>query len=184
MTTVRMIWAEARNRIVGADGGIPWRLPEDQQNFRARTTGSTVLMGRATWDSLPARFRPLPGRRNVVLTRNPAWRAEGAEVVHSVDEAVAVAGEIWVMGGAAVYAAFLPMAALVLRTRVDLDVAGDTVAPELGAEGVVAASSGWQISAGGLRYVIEELVRAGAPGAAKIASTGYSSGPTVGESHS
>jgi dihydrofolate reductase len=170
MTVVRMIWAEARNRIVGADGGIPWRLPEDQQNFRLLTGGSTVVMGRATWDSLPTRFRPLPGRRNVVLTRDPAWRAEGAEVVHSVDEAAKVADESWVIGGAAVYAAFLPRAARIVRTRIDLEVAGDTQAPELGDEWVLDASTGWQTSAGGLRYVIEELVlREGEPRAAKIA---------------
>ncbi|MET0414472.1 MAG: dihydrofolate reductase [Actinoplanes sp.] len=155
MTTVHMIWAEAKDRIVGADGGIPWRLSEDQQNFRARTTGATVVMGRATWDSLPARFRPLPGRRNVVLTRDPAWQAEGAEVVHSVDEAEKVADEIWVMGGAEVYAAFLPVATSILRTRIDLEVAGDTQAPDLGDDWVVDSSSGWQMSANGLRYVIE-----------------------------
>ncbi len=170
MTTVRMIWAEARDRIVGADGGIPWRLPEDQQHFRARTTGSVVLMGRATWDSLPARFRPLPGRRNVVLTRDPSWRAEGAEVAHAVDEAVAMADEIWVMGGAAVYAAFLPVATRIVRTRIDLDVAGDTQAPELGPDWVPDTSTGWLTSSTGLRYVIEDLVRReGEPRAAKIA---------------
>ena len=185
--TVRMIWAEARDRIVGADGGIPWRLPEDQANFRARTLGSTMVMGRATWDSLPARFRPLPGRRNVVLTRDPAWRAEGAEAVHSVAEAAEVADQIWVMGGAAVYAAFLPSAARILRTRIDLDVAGDTRAPELGDEWVVETSSGWRTSTGGLRFVMEELVRVqrdGGPRAAKIVRTDYSSGPTVDETHS
>ena len=165
-----MIWAEARDRIVGADGGIPWRLPEDQQNFRALTTGSAVVMGRATWDSLPARFRPLPGRRNVVLTRDRSWRAEGAEVVHSVDAAAAVADGIWVIGGAAVYAAFLPVAARVVRTRIDLDVAGDTQAPELGPSWELDSSTGWLTSSTGLRYVIEDLVRReGEPRAAKIA---------------
>lgn len=169
MTAVHLIWAEARDRIVGADGGIPWRLPEDQRNFRARTTGSVVVMGRATWDSLPERFRPLPGRRNVVLTRDPSWRAGGAEAVHSIEEALAVADEFWVIGGAAVYEAFLPAATHILRTRIDLDVAGDTRAPELGDEWTVAKSSGWQTAAGGLRYVIEDLERN--PVAAKIAPT-------------
>ncbi|GID25962.1 dihydrofolate reductase [Paractinoplanes brasiliensis] len=158
--TVHLIWAEARHRVVGADGAIPWRLPEDQALFRQRTTGATVVMGRATWDSLPERFRPLPGRRNVVLTRDPQWSAPGAEVVHSVDEAMAY-GEIWVMGGESVYRAFLPLADHILRTRVDLDVAGDTYAPDPGDAWVVSESSGWQTSRDGLSFVVEELVRAG-----------------------
>jgi dihydrofolate reductase len=179
--TVRMIWAEARDRVIGADGGIPWRLSEDQMMFSERTAGGTVVMGRGTWDSLPARFRPLPGRRNVVLTRDPAWAAEGAEVVHSVDQVDTSAGEVWVAGGAAVYAAFLPLAALILRTRIDLDVPGDTRAPELSADWIVESDTGWRTSANGLRYITEELVRAAdlgrpivraahliRPGAAKI----------------
>ena len=157
--TVHMIWAEARDRVVGAKGEIPWRLPEDQRMFRDRTGGATVVMGRATWDSLPERFRPLPGRRNVVLTRNPSWSAPGAEVVHSVDE-VDLSGEVWVMGGEAVYRALLPKAEHILRTRIDLDVEGDTWAPELDGRWVVTASSGWQTSGGGLRFIVEELARA------------------------
>ncbi|WP_236047603.1 dihydrofolate reductase [Paractinoplanes ovalisporus] len=155
-----MIWAEANGRVVGANGEIPWRLPEDQAMFRQRTTGATVVMGRATWDSLPERFRPLPGRRNVVLTRDPQWTAPGAEVAHSIDEALAY-GEIWVMGGEAVYAAFLPHADHILRTRLELDVPGDTYAPDPGERWVVTASAGWQTSQSGLRFVVEELVREG-----------------------
>ncbi|SNY49536.1 dihydrofolate reductase [Paractinoplanes atraurantiacus] len=158
--TVHMIWAEAHDRVVGANGAIPWRLSEDQRMFRERTGGATVVMGRATWDSLPERFRPLPGRRNVVLTRDPSWSAEGAEVVHSVEE-VDLTGEVWVIGGEAVYTAFLPLADHLLRTRVDLAVSGDTYAPELGDGWVVTSSSGWQTSQSGLRYVVEELVRTG-----------------------
>ena len=171
--TVHLIWAEARGRVVGADGAIPWRLPEDQRMFRARTQGATVVMGRATWDSLPERFRPLPGRRNVVLTRDRSWSAPGAEVAHGIDE-VDLSGEVWIIGGATVYAAFLPRARHILRTRIDLDVTGDTHAPELGPEWVVSTASTWQTSEGGLRYLVEELVRhgqAGAPGAAGVAAT-------------
>ena len=158
--TVHMIWAEARDRVVGAKGEIPWRLSEDQKMFRLRTGGATVVMGRATWDSLPERFRPLPGRRNVVLTRDPAWSAPGAEVAHSVAE-VDLSGEVWVMGGEAIYQAFLPVAGHILRTRIDLDVeGGDTFAPELGERWVVTSSSGWQTSEGGLRFVVEELTPA------------------------
>lgn len=156
--TVHMIWAEAHDRVIGAAGAIPWRLPEDQRMFRERTGGATVVMGRATWDSLPARFRPLPGRRNVVLTRDPAWSAEGAEVVHDV-AAVDLGGEVWIIGGAAVYAAFLPVTEHILRTRVDLAVPGDTRAPELGAEWAVTGSSGWRTSESGLRFVVEDLAR-------------------------
>jgi dihydrofolate reductase len=158
--TVHMVWAEAHHRVVGGDGAIPWRLPEDQAMFRQRTTGATVVMGRATWDSLPERFRPLPGRRNVVLTRDPEWTAPGAEVVHSVGEALAY-GEIWVMGGEAVYRAFLPHAHHILRTRVDLDVPGDTYAPDPGDGWVVTESTDWQTSQSGLRFVVEELFREG-----------------------
>ncbi|WP_250038159.1 dihydrofolate reductase [Paractinoplanes maris] len=156
--TLHLIWAEARDRVVGADGAIPWRLSEDQKMFRARTDGATVVMGRATWDSLPERFRPLPGRRNVVLTRDPSWSAPGAEVAHSVGE-VDLSGEVWVIGGESVYRAFLPRAEHILRTRIDLDVAGDTHAPELDDGWVVTSSSGWQTSGNGLRYVVEELAR-------------------------
>ncbi|WP_250006118.1 dihydrofolate reductase [Actinoplanes sp. M2I2] len=156
--TLHLIWAEARDRVIGAKNEIPWRLPEDQTMFRERTTGATVVMGRATWDSLPERFRPLPGRRNVVLTRDPSWSAPGAEVVHAVGE-VDLSGEVWVMGGEAVYRAFLPVAEHILRTRIELDVDGDTYAPVLPDQWVVTSSSGWQTSRSGLRYIVEELVR-------------------------
>jgi dihydrofolate reductase len=174
--SVHMIWAQAHDRVVGADGGIPWRLPEEQRLFRERTMGATVVMGRGTWDSLPARVRPLPGRRNVVLTRDTGWTAEGAEVAHGVDDVEVTSGEIWIIGGAAVWSEFLPLATNILRTHVDLQVAGDTRAPELGAEWVISADSGWQEGPGGLRYRVEELVRAQSPPAA-IDEIRYSSRP-------
>jgi dihydrofolate reductase len=157
--TVHLIWAEAHDRVIGAGGGIPWRIPAEQQMFRARTMGATVVMGRGTWDSLPASRRPLPGRRNVVLTRDRAWAAAGAEVVHGTGDLDLTAGEIWIIGGAGVYRAFLPVAAHIVRTRVDLRVDGDTFAPELGAEWVHSADGGWQATAEGVRYRTEELVR-------------------------
>jgi dihydrofolate reductase len=132
--TVSMIWAEAHDRVIGADGGIPWRIPGEQALFKQRTMGSTVVMGRATWDSLPPRWRPLPGRRNVVLTRDPDWAADGAEPAASIDEVLERYPDVWVIGGAGVYAAFLPYADRVVRTEIDLAVAGDTRAPELGDE--------------------------------------------------
>lgn len=168
---VHMIWAEARDGTIGKDGAIPWRVPEDQAMFRELTMGATVVMGRATWDSLPARFRPLAGRRNVVITRDPAWRAEGAEVVHGVGEVDVADGETWVIGGAAIYQAFLPVATHIVRTLVDLDVSGDVRAPSVGEDWRIERDTGWLTSASGLRYLTQEFVRARktvAPGAAKI----------------
>jgi dihydrofolate reductase len=159
--TVHMIWAEARDRVIGAGGGIPWHLPGEQALFKERTMGATVIMGRATWDSLPERVRPLPGRRNVVLTRDPQWAAPGAEVAHAV-HGVDLGDDVWVMGGAAIYEAFLPVATHVVRTRIDLDVAGDTRAPVLGDSWTVVADSGWLTAANGLRYVVEDLERGSA----------------------
>jgi dihydrofolate reductase len=160
--TVHMIWAEARDRVIGADGGIPWRLPGEQLIFRERTMGSTVVMGRATWDSLPERFRPLPGRRNVVLTRDRAWTAPGAEVRHAIDEVDLSQGEIWITGGAEIYLAFLPYATHIVRTRIDAAVDGDTQAPALGDDWEISGEPAWHTAPNGLRYVVEELGRVGA----------------------
>ena len=103
---IALIWAQADGGVIGNAGAIPWRLPEDQARFKELTMGSTVLMGRLTWESLPASVRPLPGRRNLVLTSDPEWSAAGAERVVSVEAAAArVEGDLWVIGGAAVYAA-------------------------------------------------------------------------------
>ncbi|GAA0551653.1 dihydrofolate reductase [Paractinoplanes ferrugineus] len=156
--TVHLIWAEAGDRVIGADGGIPWHLPGEQALFKERTMGATVVMGRATWDSLPAKVRPLPGRRNIVLTRDPQWSAPGAEAAHAV-HGVDLTEEVWVIGGAAVYEAFLPVATHVVRTRIDLEVAGDTRAPALGKSWAVVSDSGWLTATNGLRYVVEELER-------------------------
>ncbi|MEV6342225.1 dihydrofolate reductase [Actinoplanes sp. NPDC051851] len=158
--TVHLIWAEARGRVIGHRGEIPWRIPGEQRLFKERTLGGTVVMGRVTWDSLPARVRPLPGRRNVVLTRDPGWSAEGADVVAGPD---GIAGEeYWVMGGAEIYALFLPRAGHVVRTLIDLDVEGDTHAPELGPEWVVSAETPWQEAPGGVRYRVQDLTRSAA----------------------
>jgi dihydrofolate reductase len=155
--TIHLIWAEARDGVIGANGGIPWHVPGEQQIFKAYTMGATVVMGRATWDSLPDRVRPLPGRRNVVLTRQPGWAAAGAEVCRSVDEVLRAHDDFWVMGGGAVYAAFLPYAGHIVRTRIDLAVAGDTFAPRLGPQWQVAAGAQWRTSDTGVRYLVEEL---------------------------
>jgi dihydrofolate reductase len=156
--TVSMIWAEAKDRVIGAGGGIPWRIPGEQAEFKRRTTGSTVVMGRGTWDSLPPRFRPLPGRRNVVLTRDKEWSAPGAETAGSVDEVLAEGGDVWVIGGAGVYEAFLPHADLIVRTEIDLSVPGDTFAPVLG-DDWTARPGDWQITDSAPRYRVVEHIR-------------------------
>jgi dihydrofolate reductase len=116
-------------------------------------------MGRATWESLPPGRRPLPGRRNVVLTRDPGWTAAGAEVAGSVEEVLDRYADAWIIGGAGVYAAFLPHADLIVRTEIDLEVPGDTYAPALGA-GWTARPGPWQQTPGdGPRYRVVEHVR-------------------------
>ena len=161
--SIALIWAQAREGVIGADGGLPWHLPEDLALFRRLTTGSTVVMGRRTWESLPERFRPLPGRRNVVLTSDPAWSAEGADRCGSVTEVLGAHESVWVIGGGAVYAAFLPHADRVVVTDVDLQVDGDTWAPTLdGGWHAVGRTpeEGWSVSeASGLRYVVTEYRR-------------------------
>lgn len=132
---VSLVAALARGRVIGRDGTVPWRLPEDLAYFRAVTTGHPVIMGRRTWDSLPERFRPLPGRRNVVVTRNPSWAADGAERAHTLAEALRLvdgAERVSVIGGGEMYEAALPLADELLLTEVDLDVEGDTFFPPVG----------------------------------------------------
>ena len=128
-----LVAAVARNGVIGRDGGIPWRIPEDMQRFRELTVGHPVVMGRRTWESLPERFRPLPGRRNIVVTRDARWSSEGTDRAGSLEEAlelVADAERVFVIGGAAVYASALPLADELALTEIDADVEGDTFFPE------------------------------------------------------
>jgi len=130
--TIALVAAIARGGVIGRDNTIPWRLPEDVAYFKALTTGHPVVMGRRTWCSLPDRFRPLPDRRNVVVTRNPAWHGEGAERAASLGEALQLLGgeaRVFVIGGAELYAAALPVADQLLLTEIDADVEGDTFFP-------------------------------------------------------
>jgi dihydrofolate reductase len=160
--TVALIWAQARGGVIGADGGLPWHLPEDLALFRRLTTGSTVVMGRRTWQSLPDRFRPLPGRTNVVLTSDPDWSADGARRAASVDHVLAEHGSFWVIGGGAVYRAFLPHADRLVVTDVDVAVAGDTWAPVIGPEWRRVARTpeeDWSASSSGPRYAVSEYER-------------------------
>jgi len=144
------------------DGALPWHLPEDLRLFRALTTGGTVVMGRRTWESLPARFRPLPGRRNVVLSSSLDPAGLGAEVVRTVEDVLALQSDLWVIGGGGVYAALLAHADEVVVTEVDAQLPGDTWAPPLGADwalGVRVPATGWSESSGGLRFRVSQWRR-------------------------
>ena len=157
--SVRLIWAQAANGVVGDDNTLPWRIPEDLARFRALTTGATVVMGRRTWESLPARFRPLPDRRNVVVTRDPSYDAPGADVLTSIDAALALPGDIWIGGGAEIYAATMTFADALHVTDVELEVEGDTFAPPIGPEWDAVDVGEWQTSSTGIRFRWRELVR-------------------------
>ena len=125
-----LIAALDRNRLIGAGGALPWRLPEDLRHFKALTWGKPVLMGRKTWDSLG---RPLPGRRNIVITRQPGWQAAGAETVHGLEAALALCGEapeVMVIGGAEIYRQALPLARRLYLTEIDAAFTGDAWFPE------------------------------------------------------
>jgi len=124
-----LVVAMARNGVIGQDGALPWHLPDDLRRFKALTLGKPILMGRRTWESIG---RPLPGRTNLVLTRDPAFRAEGASAVASLEAAVAAAAgheELMVIGGAQVYALAAPLAFRVHLTAIDAEVEGDTRLP-------------------------------------------------------
>jgi dihydrofolate reductase len=122
---ITLVVAAADNGVIGDKGTIPWRLPDDMKRFKALTLGHTVVMGRKTWDSLPPKNRPLPGRRNLVVTRDAQWRADGAERIAL--DAVAAHGDVFVIGGAEIYRAFLAVADRIELTEVHGDIAGDAV---------------------------------------------------------
>jgi dihydrofolate reductase len=129
---ISLVAAVARGGVIGRNGALPWRLPEDARRFRELTMGHAVVMGRRTWDSLPERFRPLPGRRNVVVTRNPGWSADGAERAGSLDDALGLlagAAQVFVIGGGELYAEALARSDELLLTEIDAGVEGDTWFP-------------------------------------------------------
>lgn len=159
MTTARigLIWAEAAGGVIGADGGMPWHVPEDLAHFKAATLGAPVIMGRRTWESFPDRFRPLPGRRNIVVTRSAEWDADGAERAGSLDEALALAGdaaEVWVIGGGGVFREAIGKADVLEVTELDLRVDGDTYAPDRSGWSTAGVDprEGWHTSRSGIRY--------------------------------
>lgn len=125
-----LIFARAENGVIGQDGGLPWHLPEDLRRFKALTQGKPLIMGRKTFDSLPGL---LPGRRHIVLTRDRGWQAEGAETVHQLEDAVAIADatQVIVIGGAEIYRQFLPLANRIEMTEVHFAAEGDTIMNDL-----------------------------------------------------
>lgn len=152
-----LIWAQARGGVIGAGGGMPWHVPEDMARFKEITMGAPVVMGRRTWESFPDRFRPLHGRRNIVVTRDAGWAADGAERASSLDAALALvagADPVWVIGGGQVYREAIGRADRLEVTELDLEVAGDTVAPDTTGWRVadVDPESGWHTSRTGVRY--------------------------------
>ena len=158
---IALIYARAANGVIGHEGTMPWHLPEDLAHFRQLTQGQPVIMGRKTWDSLPPRFRPLPGRRNIVLTRQIQWQSAGAERADGLSQALALCADspqVWVIGGAQIYAQAEPLASRAEVTEIEQPFEGDAYAPALG--------PGWQevaresaVSSNGLRYSFVSLAR-------------------------
>jgi dihydrofolate reductase len=165
MTRMGLVWAQSTSGIIGRGGDIPWRVPEDLARFKELTMGHTVIMGRQTWESLPARVRPLPGRRNVVLSRRSDFVADGAQVFGSLEAALASSEsepETWVIGGEQVYLLALPHAARCEVTEVEVDLRrddDDALAPVLD-DTWLGETGEWQVSRTGLRYRLHSYRRA------------------------
>lgn len=162
---VVLIWAESRNGVIGHDGSIPWHLPEDLAHFQQLTAGQPVIMGRRTWESLPKKSRPLPGRTNIVVTSQDDWAADGAvrassfqDALEAADAAAKPGDRIWVIGGRQLCEEASRVAETAIITVVDLKVAGDTLAPALRRPWVAhkrEPARDWSIAANGIRYRVE-----------------------------
>jgi dihydrofolate reductase len=144
--TLALIWAQAHDRVIGLAGGMPWHVPEDLAHFKELTMGEPVIMGRKTWDALDPRFRPLPGRRNLVMTRDPSWSAPGAEVIGQIPD------DGWIIGGAELFALTIDRASRLEVTELDLDVEGDTFAPPIGPSWQLESETPWETSRTGIPY--------------------------------
>lgn len=161
MTTPRihLIYAVAANGTIGYNGTMPWHLSEDLVHFKQLTLGQPVIMGRKTWDSLPERFRPLPGRTNIVITRQADWVALGALTAHSLEAALALCSnphsacqDVWILGGAEIYRLAEPLASFAEVTEIHAEFVGDAFAPKLGPRWCETARSSRQVSSKGLAY--------------------------------
>ncbi|MDR2156029.1 MAG: dihydrofolate reductase [Burkholderiaceae bacterium] len=134
-TRIRLIWAQARDGVIGKNGVMPWHLPQDLAHFKQVTLNHPVIMGRKTWDSIAPRFRPLPGRVNIVVTRQPDWDATGAQRASSLADALQKCegkAQAWVIGGAQLYAQAMPLADEAIVTEIDASFDGDAFAPTFG----------------------------------------------------
>jgi dihydrofolate reductase len=154
MTRIHMIFARAANGVIGHKNAMPWHLPEDMARFKRLTHGWPVIMGRKTWDSLSPKFRPLPGRTNVVITRQSDWKEAGAETAASLADALAQcasSAEVWIMGGAQIYAQAMPLADRIEVTEIAENIEGDVFAPPLGPEWREAARED-HVSVNGMRF--------------------------------
>ncbi|MDQ7745693.1 dihydrofolate reductase [Hydrogenophaga pseudoflava] len=161
---LHLIYARAANGVIGKDNRLPWHLPEDLAHFKRTTLGCPVIMGRKTWDSLPPKFRPLPGRLNIVVTRDAGFAADGAAVAHSLEDArdlCPTGSTAWVIGGAQIYAQALPLASEVVVTEIAHHFEGDAFAPVLGSDWHEVAREE-QVSASGLPFAFVTYRRAGA----------------------
>ena len=164
MTRLHMIFARAANGVIGKDNAMPWHLPEDMAHFRRLTQGCPVIMGRKTWDSLPVKFRPLPGRTNIVITRQADWNEAGATPAASLDDAIALsagAPVAWIMGGAQIYAEAEPLADRIEVTAIDKDFDGDAHAPVLGPDWKAIAREA-HVSVNGLPFSFITYEKTGA----------------------
>ena len=162
---INLIWAEAHNHVIGLNGVMPWHLPEDLAHFKRVTLGFPVIMGRKTWDSIPQRFRPLPGRMNIVVSHQADFLASpppnGMRSCDSLQAALDMSSQysdVWVIGGAQIYAQTLPLASKVVVTHIDADFAGDAFAPVLGPEWRVLSHES-HVAANGLPYAFVTYVR-------------------------
>ncbi|MFC3624613.1 dihydrofolate reductase [Vogesella amnigena] len=157
--TLTLVAAMARDNVIGIDNTLPWHLPEDLKHFKAVTLGKPVIMGRKTFDSIG---RPLPGRLNIVITRQADWQHEGVSVAHSLQDALALAGavdEVCVIGGANLYAQALPLADRMCLTHIALDIAGDAHFPQWQAAEWQCSEGEEQLAANGLRYRFADYQR-------------------------
>ncbi len=158
---INMIFARAANGVIGKNNAMPWHLPEDLAHFKKLTLGSPVIMGRKTWDSLPPKFRPLPGRTNVVITRQADWQAAGAQTAGSLTDALAqcqASSDVWIIGGAQIYAQAEPLAQRTEVTEIAQDFEGDAYAPELGSDWAESARE-QHVSAGGMAFSFVTYLR-------------------------
>jgi dihydrofolate reductase len=129
---LNLIFAHSHNKVIGLNNSLPWHLPEDLTHFKNITWGQPVIMGRKTWESLPKKFRPLPNRTNIVITRQTDWKDNGANVVNSLEQAIELCyneTEAWVIGGAEIYAQSLQFAQRAVITEIDADYDGDSFSP-------------------------------------------------------